>query len=190
MTDAPAAVLATFSDLRLVKSRKTAQLVFEVPMEKLKEALDALGMPDPQGDVWCGIARVHANRKNLATADGMPVEGKFMGAAARVSENGDAPNSEGSPPPAPTKPKKRWHEMPASQRAALLVKDAEFQQWLQLTADLDQEIDEDYAIAEVRARCGVQSRSQILPGTSAAVNFDEMVGRFHAWRQAKQLGAA
>lgn len=59
MTDA-AATLATFSDFRLVKGRKVAQLVFEIPIEQADAALNALGgLPQPAQETWCGIARVN-----------------------------------------------------------------------------------------------------------------------------------
>jgi hypothetical protein len=53
MTDEPAAVKATFSDFRLIKGRKQAQLVLEIPIEEADRALAALGgIPQPQSDHW------------------------------------------------------------------------------------------------------------------------------------------
>lgn len=57
--DNAAATLATFSDFRLVKGRKVAQLIFECPIEKADEALLALGgLPRSDLERWCGIALV------------------------------------------------------------------------------------------------------------------------------------
>lgn len=176
MTDAPAAILATFSDLRLVKSRKTAQLVFEVPMEKLKEALDALGMPDPQGDVWCGIALVPKSLGDAPTReDGVE----------NVSRKAILTHS--SP-----KPKKRWHEMPASQRAALLVHEPDMWRFLNLTmpSDIEPVRNEFDADAELKRLLGITSKSELISGTDALAKFTVIEGNFHAWRMAKQLGAA
>lgn len=54
-----AATKATFSDFRIVKGRKVAQLVFEVPLEGADAALAALGgLPQPASERWCGIARL------------------------------------------------------------------------------------------------------------------------------------
>lgn len=54
-----AATKATFSDFRIVKGRKVAQLVFEVPLEGADAALAALGgLPQPATERWCGIARL------------------------------------------------------------------------------------------------------------------------------------
>lgn len=54
-----AAISATFSDFRLVKGRKVAQLVFEVPLESADAALETLGgLPRPDREAHCGIARL------------------------------------------------------------------------------------------------------------------------------------
>lgn len=64
MTDRPAAFDATFSDFKLVRSRKVVQLVFEIPLEKSKRALEVLGgMPNPAAEVWCAIARMETTEK-------------------------------------------------------------------------------------------------------------------------------
>lgn len=54
-----AATRATFSDFRIVKGRKVAQLVFELPLEGADEALAALGgLPQPATERWFAIARL------------------------------------------------------------------------------------------------------------------------------------
>lgn len=51
------AIRASFSDFRIVKGRKVAQLVMEVPIEQADAALRALGgVPSPDVDRWVGIA--------------------------------------------------------------------------------------------------------------------------------------
>ena len=58
MTD-HAAFRATYSDFRLIKTRKVAQFVFEVPLEGCNSALNAMGgMPNPAAEVWCAVARL------------------------------------------------------------------------------------------------------------------------------------
>ena len=53
------AVLATFSDFKIVKGRKVAQLILEVPLEGAQAALVALGgVPQPDSAQWVGIAPV------------------------------------------------------------------------------------------------------------------------------------
>lgn len=94
--------------------------------------------------------------------------------------------------PAPAKPKKRWHEMPASQRAALLVKDAEFQRYATecYAGDVEAQFNEPNADNWLKFACGIASKSSILPGTTAHERFVHLEGNFLAWRQAKQHGAA
>jgi hypothetical protein len=53
----PAAFRASFSDFKLVKTRKMAQLIFEVPLEAVDEAYKVLGgMPNPSEERWFAIA--------------------------------------------------------------------------------------------------------------------------------------
>jgi hypothetical protein len=65
MTDEPAAIKATFSDFRLIKGRKQAQLVLEIPIEEADRALAALGgIPQPQSDHWVAVARLNGVAKS------------------------------------------------------------------------------------------------------------------------------
>ena len=57
------AVLATFSDFKIVKGRKVAQLILEVPLEGAQAALEALGgVPQPDSAQWVGIAPVDPDK--------------------------------------------------------------------------------------------------------------------------------
>lgn len=57
--DKPAAFSATYSDLKVVKTRKVAQFIFEVPLEAAGHALNVLGgMPLPMEERWVAIARL------------------------------------------------------------------------------------------------------------------------------------
>lgn len=54
-----AAFKATFSDFRLVRGRKVATLMFEVPIEGADAALAALGgLPRPDAETWVAVARL------------------------------------------------------------------------------------------------------------------------------------
>lgn len=56
MTDA---FSATFSDFRLVKGRKVAQIVLEVALEQADAALEVLGgVPRPDAERWVAVARM------------------------------------------------------------------------------------------------------------------------------------
>jgi hypothetical protein len=64
MTDEPAAIKATFSDFKLIRTRKLCQLVLEIPIEEADNALAALGgIPQPQSDHWVAVARLNGVAK-------------------------------------------------------------------------------------------------------------------------------
>lgn len=138
MTDA--AILATFSDFALVRSRKVARLIFEVPIEQAKTALDTLGMPDPAGETWCGIART-----NLKTG---PTPSLTTGPA---KEGGGGQGSATSTPP-PSKPN--------SSKAALMARNQHFQKYVAASS-----VDE--AEAAIKAYCGVGRKRDLNDGTPA-----------------------
>jgi hypothetical protein len=64
MTDNATAISATFADFRLIKGRKQAQLVLEIPIEEADNALAVLGgIPQPQSDCWVAVARLNGVAK-------------------------------------------------------------------------------------------------------------------------------
>lgn len=52
------AIRATFSEWRMVKGRKVLQMVMEVPLEHQQRVGEILGYPQPDVDLWVGIARI------------------------------------------------------------------------------------------------------------------------------------
>jgi hypothetical protein len=53
----PSAIKATFADFKIVKTRKLAQLIFEIPIEQADSALAALGgIPRSDAERWVAIA--------------------------------------------------------------------------------------------------------------------------------------
>src|SRR6478672_479206 len=64
MEDQPAAISAYFSDFRLVKGRKVAQLVFELAIEEADKALAVLGgVPNPAAETLVGLARLETKAR-------------------------------------------------------------------------------------------------------------------------------
>src|SRR4051794_33494293 len=60
MSDVPAAIQGTFADFKLVKTRRTVQIVIEVPIEQADQALAALGgLPQPAEEKWVAVARIN-----------------------------------------------------------------------------------------------------------------------------------
>jgi hypothetical protein len=59
MNDKPAAFSATYSDFKVIRTRDTAQFIFEVPLKAADHALKVLGgVPQPMEERWVGIARL------------------------------------------------------------------------------------------------------------------------------------
>lgn len=115
---------------------------------------------------------------------------KIMGGVSAASQ-GAAPAKIGKadePSPSTPKPKKRWHETPASQRAGMLVNDPEFWAYLGAACSVAEPRTTLAADVSLKSICGVDSKSSILPGTTAYEKFVELEGNFHAWRQARQHG--
>jgi len=60
MTD-PAAITGTFADFKTIKTRSTAQLIIEIPIEDADRALLALGgVPQPGKEQNVAVARLQA----------------------------------------------------------------------------------------------------------------------------------
>jgi hypothetical protein len=56
-------IKATFSDFRIIRGRKVACLVFEVPLEGADAALTALGgLPRPDAERWFGIVALDLSK--------------------------------------------------------------------------------------------------------------------------------
>ena len=67
---APAIIKATFSDYRRVRGRKVGQLVFEVPLELLHDAITGLGgEPSVENDTWVAIARLEQGQASPALVE-------------------------------------------------------------------------------------------------------------------------
>lgn len=66
---APAAIKGTFSDFKIIRGRKVAQLVIEIPLEEADAALTVLGgLPRPDAERWLAIARLDASKAQESPA--------------------------------------------------------------------------------------------------------------------------
>lgn len=91
-----AAFKATYAEWRVIKTRATVQIVFEMPVEKADEAYQALGgMPIAAREVWCAIARM-GKEVQTPVADSSPtlppsptVSRNTAGEAERVKSQGE-----------------------------------------------------------------------------------------------------
>jgi hypothetical protein len=99
---------ATFSDMKLVKTRQVAQLIFEIPLAEFDMAYEVLGgMPNPANERWFGIA------------------------AIKVREAMVKPDQESAPAPDRAKPAKRdWRDIAPSQQAGIRIGEPSFAAYL------------------------------------------------------------
>lgn len=79
---------------------------------------------------------------------------------------------------APAKERRPFASLPLSQQAAMRTEDKTFQAFLETETPIHDQ--ESYADA-VRAVCGVESRSDIRPGTPAAIAWMALEARYQSW---------
>jgi len=148
MTDKPAAFYATYSDWKLIRTRKVVQIVLEVGLEQAGAAYDVLGgMPNPGAEIWCGIARLN----------GKP-ESETPPAAASDS----TPDPRPSPPMPPARVTPSKPENKACQRLGILCNEPAFRKFLE-----DRRISPRFvnsaesAASAIRDYFGVKSRTEV-----------------------------
>lgn len=151
---APAAFKATFSDFRLVKGRKVAQIVVEVPIEEADNALLALGgIPRPDLARWVAVARLSPV---ASISEPAAIAGAGVSDGAPASEKSERATGE-------TK-----KEYTLANRVGMTCNDPNFREWLYRAHG----VGGDQGVADfVRGACGVESRKDILPGTVAATKW-------------------
>ncbi len=150
---APAAFQATFSDFKLIRGRKVAQIVLEVPIEHADAAVTSLGgLPRPDAERWVAVARL------------VPGTEKAVGGQE----------------PTPRQPRP-FDTLPLAQQAAIKCSDEAFQRFM--VEMHEAEPGEDGAADAVRAYCGVASRSDIKANTQAAGCWRDLLGRYRLWME-------
>jgi hypothetical protein len=139
---------ATYSDIKIIKTRKVLQISVEVPLEHFDLAMMVLGgAPMPDKETWLGIVRL-----DKAVVSQPPPEHK----AEEKAASPPAPQTD----PAPAhRTKKAWGEMPATQRAVLRCEDHRFRSWLTAIGRIDHSTEE-ATLAYVR-RIAQGSRSNL-----------------------------
>ena len=145
MTEARA-IRANFSDWRTVKSRKSLQLIFEVPLEQQAEVLKMLGAPLPDSPQWCGIAL-------LQDPDEEPKP---------VDPRADAARERGRQAYAMSDAMEK-----ARTRAVLLCKDVKFRKWIARDIPEIAVASVDMAEDILRAELKIQSRREIATNERA-----------------------
>lgn len=157
------ATLGTFADFKIIRGRKCAQLVIEIPLEQADAALTALGgLPNPAMERWVAVARMDPK------------------AISRAAE-------EPKQLPAPEKERKKWEEMPLSQQAAIRCAEEPFLRFLDeevcAVAGWNVPSNADEAAQIVRRFCGVSSRSELNDNTQAAETWKRLEADYWAWQR-------
>ncbi len=131
MTDKPAAFSATYSDWKLIKTRKVVQIVFEVGQERADEAYQVLGgMPNPAAEVWCAVARLEKEQPTILT--------KPQFADPR-----------------------EWSDLKPSVQSGILRNTEAFWRYLEQECGASPILSSEGAAAVIRALCGVKSCSDL-----------------------------
>lgn len=200
MTNA-AAFRATYADWKLIKTRSVVQVVFEVPLEQADLAYQVIGgMPDPGAERWCAIARLVDNmalrpRPPQAQGESQPADDSHRGqphhegGATKLNEGVtvapdlpvEAAGSCGDTPDRPHTPRKVAPDKRMAQRAGRLCADTVFQQFLLERGSILSKCEPE-AAEFIRQYCGVESRSELIPGEPAATVWTHLHSEFEAWR--------
>ena len=161
MTDKPAAIVAQVIDCQNDRQHKGfIKITAHVPSEDGPEVMAALGWPTPTTPTPVAIAVLDVN--NLK---GGP----------------DVKIAETSPSPSQTPPAGGINKR--TQLAGIMCKDPLFQKYMNAQKGICFTDPADF----IRKQCGVQSRKEILPGTPAADEFDNLYNSYRLWRDAPEL---
>lgn len=153
-----AIIEAEYVEWKMVKTRSSLQLIFEVPLERQEQVMRALGVPLPNVSTPVAIARLVAveERSNVVQIEDhrQPVE-----------------EDDVSPP------------RPLSQIAAMLCGVGAFQQFIyERSEHWDHRPTKEEAAEWLRTNCGVKSRTELNTNTDAARRFKEIRSGYEAWR--------
>jgi hypothetical protein len=152
MMNKPAALKGTFSDFKLIRSRKICQLVIEVPLEHADAALQALGgIPNPADERWVAVARLNPEAK------AQPIES---------DEDGR---------------KRRFHEMNPAAQIAMSCSAPSFREYLRTHKVASLPDDKDACDSWLKGFLGVKSKTEVVPGSEAFAVWNELRGSYEVW---------
>jgi len=162
---------ATFADMKLVKTRQVAQLIFEIPIEDFDAAYEVLGgMPVPAKERWFGIAAIKSPEEKEATAK---------------------PRQSNPPSPHPDGAKRGvrpWRDLKPSTQAAMQCDKPVF--WAFLNEVRGYGVDDPTGAAEaVREICCIASRSLLDTEQAPRVIWHQLDTEYQAWAAKERVGA-
>jgi len=152
------AILATFSDVKFIRTRSTMQLILELPIERADSSLKALGgVPQPGTERWVGVI--------LAPTEDEAVS-KLVGDFVKMQKS--------------SKEHRPLNSLPLSQQAGLRCNDYQFIRYLE-------EMYPDTACSVpaadlVRELCGITSRSELDTNDIAAQKWRKLESDFQAYK--------
>ncbi len=156
------AVLGTFSEVKILKTRSVLQIIVEVPIENADEALKVLGgVPQPGTERWVGVALAPKGRKGL-------VDSNF--ATPKLA--------------AEARDRRPFNSLPLKTQAGIRCSDEQFRNYVsdRLSVGIQQAIINDEAAAhQVRIWCGVTSRSELDTNDLAAQKWRKLEEEFQAY---------
>ena len=154
MTD-HAIIAGSFADFKIIKTRSTAQLIIEIPIEHADEALERLGgVPQSGKERPVAVARLNLDvaRELAPQASEKPKGGRLAQQAGIVCNEG------------------------AFRQFLIEQEDLSVSPGRAITTAV---------VAEaIRLLCGVDSRSELDSNPDAAARWRDIHGRYLAWREA------
>jgi hypothetical protein len=160
MSDVARVIKATFTEWRMVKTRKVLQLVLEIPLEQQSEVLTRLGAPMPDQEKWVAVALLD----ELVASE---TEHRAEERRAKLSIVGKERYASLSP------------EQQAVADAGMLAQDPQFYTWANSTRFCKFYVfDVETAARFIRARCGVASRRDIAINPDAYEAFIRLKAEF------------
>lgn len=206
-----AVTTATYSDMKLVKTRGVMQMILEFPIEQAADIVGMFGIPVPGKETWVAIARLDPKRMNAAPERIEPPK------AAQEPEPKPEPEPEKKPEPEPassTTPEPEAKAAPAvmfdadgiplptddlpmsgeivtkkkPKRAtvcAILCAEAPFREWLHLEfCPTRASISTKERAAEyVRSLFEIESRRELDTNDEAGAGWDLLVNDFREWQR-------
>ena len=159
MTDA-AIIDAEYVEWKMVKTRKTLQLIFEVPLEAQERVMQALGIPMPDRSTPVAICRLDPAMLAQRVIEPEPEAHQLEGPA----------NDDADRPP-----------RPLSQVAAILCNIVAFRRFIHEKGGYEVVPSVDEAATWLREKCGVTSRREFDTDSAAASNFRRIRAEYDYW---------
>lgn len=146
---------AVYADWKLVKTRQTVQIIFEVPLQDADAAYEVLGgMPAPATERWFGIAALRGSEP----AKPQPVVDK---------------------PPAGAK--REWRDLPPSQQAGIRIGEPAFAAYLRENhADEWHETGDADACLKMILR--IESKTELKTDPKRMMLWRQLDDHYQAWK--------